>query len=273
MSTQQHNPEEELRSENDFLKMKLMLERGAEFGSPDQLPAEIENQFLKNIIEFEEQWEQRKTIKIFEKIGRPDHFKPSNEIQDVDIEEAWGQLDKLLDENGIQLNACSPNVSKRELYRFTTEELFDHEMDDIDIPGMFHGFIYDEFHPDHEYENTKAAVDDCIAEILCKKSMEWTFHFRKENIRLNDLHLSDEEELKKVVNLFKEAYDEIRVVEITDHHCSINDKYCKVKGNYKIICRAQSDEIILEGYWLVEFELSEWDAWYIVNVQLPGIHF
>lgn len=41
--------EERLRAENEFLKMKLMLERGAQFGLGENidLPAETENQFLK----------------------------------------------------------------------------------------------------------------------------------------------------------------------------------------------------------------------------------
>lgn len=277
MSTQQDPPNDEaLRSENDFLKMKLMLERGAEFGSgrnSKDLPAHIENKFLRNIIEFEERWEQRKAIKVFDKLGRPGHFRPSGEIPDSQIDESWNALEKLLDENGIQLSACSPNVTNRELYRFTIEELFEHEMDDIDIPGMFHGFIYDEFHPDHEYENTKAAVEDCIGSILCKRPLEWAYHFRNQNIRLNEIFPLDEEAFKTKVNSFKEAYDDIKVIEIIDHHCSINEKQCKVKGNYKIVAISGTDEISLEGYWLVEFELSDWDAWYIVNVQIPGIHF
>ena len=46
----QHN--EDLQAENEFLKMKLMLERGAVFGSAEDkvLPPEIENTFLKTQI-------------------------------------------------------------------------------------------------------------------------------------------------------------------------------------------------------------------------------
>ena len=47
------DPEENLRMQNDFLKMKMMAESGAFFGGEGGLPADIENQFLKNIMEFE----------------------------------------------------------------------------------------------------------------------------------------------------------------------------------------------------------------------------
>ncbi|MEJ0104653.1 MAG: hypothetical protein WDO19_19745 [Bacteroidota bacterium] len=46
------NEEDRLKAENDFLKMKLMLEHGAQFDEMEnnELPAEIENEFLNNII-------------------------------------------------------------------------------------------------------------------------------------------------------------------------------------------------------------------------------
>ena len=48
--------EENLKNENEFLKMKLMLEQGAQFGSmtgDGGLPAGTENQFLNYIMEYE----------------------------------------------------------------------------------------------------------------------------------------------------------------------------------------------------------------------------
>ena len=47
------DPEENLRMQNDYLKMKMMAESGAIIGGRGDLPADIENEFLKNILEFE----------------------------------------------------------------------------------------------------------------------------------------------------------------------------------------------------------------------------
>jgi len=45
-----------------------------------------------------------------------------------------------------------PKYAPSVIYKFITEELFDHEMDDIMLPGFVHHFIYEEFHPNHEYD-------------------------------------------------------------------------------------------------------------------------
>ena len=129
--------EEKLKAENDFLKMKMMLERGAEFEKTEkgnELSADIENQFLRNIMEFEKQFDQHKITTVYDKIGRPSQFKPVTEIPDTEIEDAWNELYNYMFDHGVDLTATNPNVTARELYRFTTEELFEHQTDDIVSP-------------------------------------------------------------------------------------------------------------------------------------------
>ena len=38
------------------------------------------------------------------------------------------------------------------MYRFVTEELFKHEIEDVKVRGWVHQFIYEEFHPNPEYD-------------------------------------------------------------------------------------------------------------------------
>ena len=268
---------EDLKLENDFLKMKLMLEQGAQFGSmegTEECPADVENQFLRNIIEFERQFAEHKTIRVFDKIGRPAHFKPVDEIPDAGIDKVWEELDEYLSRYSIDLAVLSPNVSKKELYRFTIEELFEYEMDDMDMPGMMHCFTYDEFHPDQEYENTNAAVEDCIKPMLEKELFQWMHHFRKEGLRLNDHFPLTEGEFKILVNLFHDAYDDLELQEISDYYYSIHDRNCKVKGSYSVVGKLSDAQFLLKGNWMVELEQhGEFDYWYIVNVQIEGIKF
>ena len=54
----------------------------------------------------------------------------------------------ILNKNSIQLDTIC-DVEEREIYRFVTEELFSHKMDNMRIPGMMACFIYEEFHPNH----------------------------------------------------------------------------------------------------------------------------
>lgn len=270
--------QEQLKAENEFLKMKLMLENGAIFravgGEGDDLPPEIENEFLNNILEFEKQWENTGYIKVFDKLGAPMHFLPHNFIPDDEIGKAWEELSDYLLQKGITLDACSPRVTPRELYRFTMEELFDVEMEDISIPGLLHGFIYDEFHPDPYYENMKIAMQYCIQPILQKEPVEWLNHFHRDNVRLNQYEGLTGEELKNVVNHFKEPYDDIEFSDLIDRDCYIDDETCVVRGEYSVFGIVGRDKHPLRGDWKVMLKLdAESGEWYIAEVEIDGIKF
>ena len=276
MENFEHLDEEELKAENDFLKMKIMLERGGYFGNTgeNELPAQVENAFLKNVIEFEKQFGDRKTIKVFDKIERPGHFKPVSEIADDEINEAWDELSNYLDEYNIKLGVCSPNISARELYRFTLEELFDCEIEDITMEGMMHGFIYDEFHPDPVYDNSRAAEDECITYILQKKPLEWTHHFCKQNLRFNEYFPLTIEEFIKLTDNFKNAYDDIVINEIKTLEAVVNEKESIVTGLYEIMAICNREVHLLTGNWKVIFEKGdELEYWYINEVKIDGIQF
>ncbi|MFI5130151.1 MAG: hypothetical protein ACHQFX_09180, partial [Chitinophagales bacterium] len=270
------NQEEQLKAENDFLKMKLMLERGGHFGGDEnsELPPEIENQFLNNIMAFEKQFEEHKTIKVFDKIGRPSDLTPVNEIPDDAMEEAWKELRHRMNEYGIDLDVCSPNISARELYRFTTEELFEHETDDMNLPGWSTNFIYDEFYPDPVYENTRAATESCVNYILQKEPMQWTHHFQDEGLRLNGHYPLSIDELKAVVNRFKDAYEDLEVTGINAHHCTVDNGQSVVTGEYSVIATNNKDCETLKSDWRVIFSFDEEIGyWYITEVHIGGINF
>jgi hypothetical protein len=276
MESFDHLPnEDDLKAENEFLKMKLMLEHGASFSSNEsELPPEMENEFLNSVMAFEKQFEQYKTIKVYDKIGRPSHFKPASEIPDEEIDKAWSDLRAYLNERNIDLDACSPNISTRELYRFTTEELFEHETDDMDLPGWTTNFIYDEFHPDPVYDNTRVATEDCISCILQKEPMEWTHHFQKEGLRLNKHTALPIDEFKDIVNRFKMAYDEIEINEIAESKCVVDDELSTVTGAYSINVSIGTEKQSLSGTWevLLHFD-KELGYWYVAEVAITGIDF
>ena len=268
--------DEKLKAENDFLKMKMMLERGTEFektAEGEELPADIENNFLRNIMEFEKQFDQHKTATVFDKIGKPKHFKPVEEINDEDITEAWAQLNGYMQQHGVELSAISPKITVRELYRFTTEELFEHETDDIDMPGMISGFIYDEFYPDYEYDNTRYAVDDCISLILKKQTVDYFPHLAKK-VTLNGHENLSEESFKAIINRFKNAYDNILLQLIEASSCTIEEITCTVKGNYVAHATIDHDKVELKDEWKVIFKFDDdLGYWEIVTVLIQNIFF
>lgn len=266
--------EEKLKAENDFLKMKMMLERGAEFHTPEDAPeisSELENKFLRDIIEFEKQFEQDKRITIYDKVGRPTQFKPVNEIPDSGIDDAWYQLHHYMFEHGIEISALSPKVTVRELYRFTTEELFDHETEDINIPDMISGFIYDEFYPDYEYENTNAAVE-CLQQIFKKSNAN--FQVLASKITLNTNTNISPEDFKMRINQFKDAFDELELHNAEADSCVIEEITCTIKGMYAATGFLGHEKMEWNDAWTIIFQFDDnLGYWEIVTVLIQNINF
>jgi hypothetical protein len=268
--TDPRREEENLQMENQFLKMKMMLEHGAQFGSSKDLPAAIENDFLRSVMEYEKQFEKGERITVFDKLGKPNQFRPVNEIADNEIDQEWISLFEFMQERGIELSVCSPNVNARELYRFTLEELFEAETDNISLPGMMTCFIYDEFHPDDKYENARVAVEDCI-HYFFDKEFFFEHHFAQ-SVQVNQHRNLSRDELKFIVQNFKKQYEEIVPMEVRSTSCHIQDDTCTVHGRYEAAMIMKGKSKIKKGYWTVEFSRDEQlGYWYINNVQIRGL--
>lgn len=268
--------EDRVKAENEFTKMKLMLEKGAEFHrtSDQEVDPYVEKEMLNCIVEFERQVENPKFIRIFDKLHKPVHFKPVDQIPDETIEQAWQKLSAYMDRFDINLDVCSPNISFRELYRFATEELFQIQINDIHIPGMKCMFIYDEFYPDPVYDNSRTAIDDCIRYILNKNPMEGMHNFRNDGLVLNEHTGISNDQFKIRVNQYKLAYDDMDIREIKVSQCQIDEDRCTVTGNYLIIFYLGNEALDRKGNWQVDLELDkEKEYWKITRVKIDGIAF
>ena len=168
---------------------------------------------------------------------------------------------------------CGPNISARELYRFTTEELFEYEMDDMYVPGMMTNFIYDEFHPDYIYDNSCTACD-CIRQMFIKEAIEWDYDFRKENLRLNNHFPVTIKALEKIASHFKSSYDQLEVENVEHTSCNITGDNCIVTGVYSATATSNHQPVMFSGNWTVKFEFNEeWGYWHIYEMQMEGIDF
>lgn len=113
--------EDDLRAENEVIKLKLEVEYGMKgFGST--MSPELENQWLKSVYEFEEMFKKAKDITVYDLIGRP-AFK---RWYTVKKDRAFAELQRilrLLEAHGIgltRLDVCDD----AEFYRIITEEVF-----------------------------------------------------------------------------------------------------------------------------------------------------
>ncbi len=267
--------EDNLKAENEFLKMKLMLEQGTQFAKIDKegkdLPPEIENQFLNNVLAFEKQFAEHKTIKVYAKIGKPCHFKPVAEIPDENMDQAWEELRNYLGSHSIDLSVCSPNITSKELYRFTTEELFEHEMDDIDLPRWVHGFIYDEFHPDPVYDNSRMVKQDLMSDIFRKDELIWGHHYANDGFCFNGTRYDSFEKYRDRINRFKFLYDEMELLECEIDKCDVSGSETLITGYYKAAAKSGNNETDFSGRLSVKLVLGDLGYWDMKEINLEGM--
>ncbi|MEO7983231.1 MAG: hypothetical protein ABI688_04035 [Bacteroidota bacterium] len=267
--------QEQLKAENEFLKMKLMLENGAEFGfmeTGNKISPEIENEFLNYIAAFEQQSANPKYLTVFEKIGRPAFFKAVAEIPDEEIDESWKKLDNYLGQYGISLDTCSPNISTRELYRFTTEELFKHEMIDMNLPGVQTGFIYDEFHPDPIYDNSRLVVENLLEDIFSKRQLFFQVHYAKTGFVFNQQLYEQWNQYFEKIAQFKSLFDEIELVESKVNSCIVSENECYVKGIYQAKAKQGDMVSVYNGRFDVKLSIGILDYWEFSAITIEGFN-
>jgi hypothetical protein len=141
------DPEEQLRIENEILKLKIQAELGGDFEGEANLSPDVENLFLRNVLEFEHQ-QANAPVKTLKEILDHPFFIPAEELNDEEVSRSLSAMEELLETKGIVVDYAT-DYSARTKYKFITEELFEKEAPDIDIPGMFMHYIYEEFHPNH----------------------------------------------------------------------------------------------------------------------------
>jgi hypothetical protein len=152
-----NDPEENLRIENEILKLQMQAESNAVFNSLADIPPEIENQFLHHVKQFEDAWRNVKTIKVYDLLHRPS-FVNEAELTDAELPTHLKRIKTIMEDNHICLH-IEGRYDSRTIYKFITEELFDHETDDIQLPGMTKNFCYEEFHPNHRLEIEHRAME------------------------------------------------------------------------------------------------------------------
>jgi len=163
---------------NDAKKKELEEKYGAYFPEEQSdIPPEIESEWLNSIEEFERQSKNARMIPLREFLGHPS-FRPLGEIPPGQLTSELDQVMECLSLHDVSVD-CVAEVSEAELYRFITTELLDKEIEDIRIEGMQHCFIYEEFHPNAEYD-AKMFAENFLWNLFERREQEATRDFAKD---------------------------------------------------------------------------------------------
>ncbi len=246
-----------LKQKNQLKKMKLSLEFGASFSSEvdnKELDPLIESLFLDNIEKYEREYKKVKPISVFEFIGKPE-FRKTDTITDHEIRVELNHMIYILNQNQISLDTLC-NVDDREIYRFITEELLLEEMDNMRIPGMTHHYIYEEFHPNHEYDIT----NNCIG--------FFKLFFRKK-INYYTSYLTKEATNNPWFEDFRNAYNTLKLRKIDLRNLKLDKYTATVDYNLSFSAKVEgsNEKTIFTGSGVIAL-LREYDYWCINNLSL-----
>ncbi len=268
-----NDPEENMRMENQLLELKLQAEFGAKTFLDSRLPAAIENEFLKNVIEFEKSFSQSREVKICDILGNP-LLRPEADLDDMEIERCLAELNALMLTKDIALDFIN-KYDARTKYKFITEELLEESVFQIGIPGMVINFIYEEFHPNHSSDLESKAIKFISA---------W---FEKEKDKIL-WELSDDiilpggsiwsrdriaDQLERTFEYYSTFLD--RKYFITDVNFELDEDSGKgcAEGWVRYNAIIKNDEAIsIQGPFKLHFTL-EYDWWNIYYFVLPGFDF
>jgi hypothetical protein len=261
-----------LSMENDFIKMKLMLEHGAVFHSGQEskpLDPATEHAFLQQVLAFEARQRKGAGMTVYEKLGCPGNIRRPADLTEEDLPNALKDLHVMLNEHGIHLSVLREDVGPREIYDFMTGEFMDVELNIHDSPGL-HCFVYDAFHPKKRHENERTALEYCIRLILRKKNLQHMFPPGRP-VKLNGHEGLTEQALRKRIHEFKSRYRDIVSIAAQTTGTIVTEDNCRVTGTHTTGFCEETKCSIVRGQWLVEFRRDPENDWLLTNIQIGGV--
>lgn len=270
------DPKENLRIENEILKLKMQAESGAYFNenSNTELPPEIENEFLRHVQQFEKAWKDVKQVKVYDIIGKPD-FTKADELSSPEIGNELKKLFTLLNKHNINLDVLG-KYEPLTIYRFITEELFEHETDDMQMPGMTTNFIYEEFHPNHKMDIEEKAKH-FLGHWFEKSFNEYSWELNDPFILFDGTALPKQQVMNKMNNFFYcyRSFFECKYA-IADISFQLSDEekgMGHAEGSVSYKGEMENGEVIqFEGPFKL-YMSNEYGSWAIFYFIFPGFAF
>lgn len=238
MAKRRKKTKDELTTENELMKLKMMAEFGGDFAGSEHLPPDVENAFLRQINKFHQMHDKAGMIRIYDFIGEP-LYNHVHDLSDREVPKELKKLRKLLARKGIVVDTLS-GVSDRELYRFITEEVFKQEIQNIRMPNWTIHLIYEEFYPSDEFD-IKNQAGHTLALIFDKGFISPDFVLAEE--MKNELGLSiDREDLVERIDTFKLGFNQMQLIGADFHRVDVSEDRTQAQVEVTAEYRTQSQK-------------------------------
>jgi hypothetical protein len=200
IATQTHDDfRKKLQIENEILRMKLQAEAGAVIGLQDDIPPELENLFLQNVLAFEEASQNVKMVSLYEYLGRP-HYRKLDELRPEEVAEELNRLRELIHQKQVHLDILD-EYEPAVIYKFIIEELFQQQTYESLLPGMIRHFTYEAFHPNHKIEICERALD-FVGDWFERKMDEHSWELNAEFVLPDGRTMKRDEVVQKIKSIF-----------------------------------------------------------------------
>jgi hypothetical protein len=262
--------EEQLRMENDIIKMKLMLEYGASFSSgrlnAPMNPA-IEHAFLKQVLAMEEMKKQGKTITIFEKLGSPDDIAAPGELSAAELPAALDKLQERLAIHGIKVKPVEKDIDPADFYRFLSTDLMQMKIADENAIDCF--LLREPTEEDGQLLE-RIAQQEGLKGIIAGNVPPREISARHP-LRLNGFEHYDRTSVQHRLMRFRAPFDDVLGLDKKITRTILEQEKCAVHGTHATaLCLKDRCEII-RGDWYVSFVRNESDEWCIAEIDIDGL--
>lgn len=257
---------DELGTENELMKLKMMAEFGGNFVANEEIPPEVENVFLKQIMQFHKLHDPANKTTIYKFIGSPE-YNAVTDLSNKQLEKELSYLLKLMGKNGVAVS-CLADLPNRELYRFITEELFKLEIDDVKMKGWTTQFVYEEFHP-NPLNDIKGVTQGALQSIF-NTDVPVMDDMYAETIKSKIGLSTDTDELREQIQQFHSQFNDIRLHEIKIPHITTDDEAGTANAVYEVSYQVQSEKgkRFKTLHTIVEFNLTrhhEMKTWWSIE--------
>ena len=253
---------------NQAKKAELEQKYGARFSELSKLPPEVEEQWLNNIEEFERQFRNSRDITVREFLGSP-AFPLMEDLPAGSLEEEISNVLDFLDFNDIAVD-CLAEVADEDFYRFLTTELMEAEISDVRMPGWTHRYIYEEFHPNDEYD-AKSSAEYFLAGLFARGNEEAMQHLSKDE----GVGAIARREVLQLKNDIQSFYS--RFASFPHHEFECTD--CRLEGEYAMVTlhvkwtglRSTALEVAsFDGIAEIRLRKSPYGMYDVLQARIPG---